>query len=413
MSLLRTRLSQFAREQRKKLRFRALNPLRYAIDSALMAFEADAADVRSCRMLLISDAEAATSEEQLNPFVLYRSDLRRNLKVVSMHMLVEDALRLPRLAFQSFDVIGLKLSFRIPAARVSEMGRLIKTLAGNRPVVYFDGDDDACIMHPEILSWVSAYVKKHVFTERGWYLQRFVGKSNLTHFVHCKYNYSFEDNPHAEECRSVYYAHLHKIILGWNVALDSNIVGLFAKETTQAKPMEKDVDIMLRGNVPKDWLFYLRKDIEPALEKLRSSFNVIVPRDRVSRDEYYREMMRSKICLSPFGYGEICWRDLEAILCGCLLIKPDMSHIKTVPNIFVANQTYVPVRWDYSDLEEKCTYYLRHEVERSRIARAGFEVLEGYYGRKGFLTSFAEILGRLGAGSGRDQARRAAQARVR
>ena len=399
MPLLQAPVTQSARERRKKLRFRVLNPLRYAVDNALMAMEPDAADRATCRMLLISDAEAPTSEEQLNPFVLYRSDLRRKLKVLSLHLLVEDVLKLPALAFRSFDVIGLKLSFRMPAARVSEIGRQISGLAGNRPLVYFDGDDDVCIMHPEILSWVNVYVKKHMFRDRGWYLQRFVGKSNLTHFVHCKYNYSFEDNPHAKECRAVDGTQLHKIVLGWNVALDSNIVELFARVTTDPKPMERDVDVMFRGNVPKDWLFYLRKDIEPALEKLRSTYNVIVPRERVSRDEYYREMMRSKICLSPFGYGEICWRDLEAIMCGCLLIKPDMSHIKTVPNIFIANETYVPVRWDYSDLEEKCAYYLGNEDERRRIASAAFEVLAGYYGRKGFLTSFTDILGRIGWGS--------------
>jgi len=406
-------VAQSARERRKKLRFRVLNPLRYAVDNALMAMEPNAADRATCRMLLISDAEAPTSEEQLNPFVLYRSVLRRKLKVISLHLLVEDVLKLPALAFQSFDVIGLKLSFRMPAARVAEIGRQISALAGNRPLVYFDGDDDVCVMHPEILSWVNVYVKKHMFRDRGWYLQKFVGKSNLTHFVHCKYNYPFEDNPHAKECRAVDGTHLHKIVLGWNVALDSNIVELFARVTTDPTPMERDVDLMFRGNVPKDWLFYLRKDIEPALEKLRSTYNVIVPRERVSRDDYYREMMRSKICLSPFGYGEICWRDLEAIMCGCLLVKPDMSHIKTVPDIFIANQTYVPVRWDYSDLEEKCAYYLGNEDERRRITSAAFEVLAGYYGRKGFLTSFTDILRRIGWGSDRDQARRAAQARVR
>jgi spore maturation protein CgeB len=70
-----------------------------------------------------------------------------------------------------------------------------------------------------------------------------------------------------------------------------------------------------------------------------------------------------------------------------------------VPNIFIANETYVPVRWDYSDLEEKCAYYLGNEDERRRIASAAFEVLAGYYGRKGFLTSFTDILGRIGWGS--------------
>ena len=43
-------------------------------------------------------------------------------------------------------------------------------------------------------------------------------------------------------------------------------------------------------------------------------------------------MRHSRICISPFGYGEICWRDFEAILCGCLVVKPDMSHVETNPS---------------------------------------------------------------------------------
>jgi hypothetical protein len=395
MSLLKARVAQFARWQRKTLRYRVLNPVRYAADNARMALEPNVAGAPSCRILLVSDAQIATSEEQLKPFFFYRSDLRRHLKVISMHLLLEDVLRLPKVALRSFDIIAVKLSFRIGAAEVSEIGRLITVIAGNRPVVYLDGDDDICIMHPEILSWVAVYVKKHIFRDRGQYLQRFVGKSNLTDFVHREYNYSFADDPHAKESRAVDSAHLNKIIVGWNVALDSNIVELFTNVIANTEPMKKNVDVMFRGNVPKDWLYYLRKDIEPSLRKLQSSFNVIIPKERVSRDEYFREMMGSKICLSPFGYGEICWRDLEAIMCGCLLIKPDMSHIETVPNIFRANETYVPVRWDYADLEEKCSYYLRHDDERERIVSSALEVLVDYYGRKGFLTSVTEILGRV------------------
>ena len=31
--------------------------------------------------------------------------------------------------------------------------------------------------------------------------------------------------------------------------------------------------------------------------------------------------------LSPFGWGEICYRDFEAALNGMLLIKPDMNTL--------------------------------------------------------------------------------------
>jgi hypothetical protein len=393
---IKDRLNQFAHWQRRSLRYRLLNPVRYAADNARMALEPNVTGgAYDCRILLVSDAQIATSEEQLNPFSLYRSDLRRQLKIVSMHLLLQDVLRLPKVALRSFDIIALKLSFRLNEAEVSDIKRGITEIAGNRPVIYLDGDDDICIMRPEILSWVGVYVKKHIFRDRSQYLQCFVGKSNLTDFVHREYNYSFADNPHAKESRPVDRADLGKIMVGWNVALDSNIVKLFTSVTAHPQPMERNVDVMFRGNVPKDWLHYLRKDIEPSLKRLQSSFNVIIPTERVSRDEYYREMTCSKICVSPFGYGEICWRDLEAVMCGCLLIKPDMSHVETVPNIFIANETYVPVRWNYADLEEKCSYYLRNEDERKRIVSAASQVLADYYRRKGFLTSVCEILNRV------------------
>lgn len=61
---------------------------------------------------------------------------------------------------------------------------------------------------------------------------------------------------------------------------------------------------------------------------------------------------QSKIAISPFGMGELCYRDLESIQHGCIIIKPDMSHVITEPNLFIENETYIPCKVDYSDLSE-------------------------------------------------------------
>lgn len=61
---------------------------------------------------------------------------------------------------------------------------------------------------------------------------------------------------------------------------------------------------------------------------------------------------RSKIAISPYGMGELCYRDLEAIQHGCIIIKPDMSNVLTEPNLFINNETYIPCKVDYSDLPE-------------------------------------------------------------
>ena len=50
--------------------------------------------------------------------------------------------------------------------------------------------------------------------------------------------------------------------------------------------------------------------------------------------------------LSPFGWGEICYRDFEATLGGNLLLKPNMDHIKTWPNIYTED-SYFKLDWNY------------------------------------------------------------------
>ena len=46
-------------------------------------------------------------------------------------------------------------------------------------------------------------------------------------------------------------------------------------------------------------------------------------------------MSFSKIGLSPYGQGEICYRDVELMQFGTLMIKPDMSKIHTIPNPYI------------------------------------------------------------------------------
>ena len=58
------------------------------------------------------------------------------------------------------------------------------------------------------------------------------------------------------------------------------------------------------------------------------------------------------ILISPFGWGEInVPRDYEVALSGSLLLKPDLSHLETWPNIF-NKDTVVQYKWDLSDLLE-------------------------------------------------------------
>jgi spore maturation protein CgeB len=114
--------------------------------------------------------------------------------------------------------------------------------------------------------------------------------------------------------------------------------------------------------------------------------------ERVNYKRYLLELLTSKIVLSPFGWGEVCIRDYEAVACGALLMKPDMTHVSTQPDIFKANETYVPLKWDFSDLDEKVDYYISHPDEARRIALAGQRYLLTYFKQKRFLKDFKYYL---------------------
>jgi len=93
-----------------------------------------------------------------------------------------------------------------------------------------------------------------------------------------------------------------------------------------------------------------RKGAWVVLEELTDKYTMA--RGRSTPSEFIEYMKRSKVGLSPFGMGELCYRDLELIQHGCLLVKPDMSKVITEPDFFKPMETYVPVKVDWSDLNE-------------------------------------------------------------
>jgi hypothetical protein len=399
----RVEFRRYASRQKQKLIHRALNPSRYLMDLARAGLEpaGPGAPARPIRMVLVSDRDAYCSEQQFNPFSTYRRELRTKLRLVSLQLVLNDVLKAPKLILSPFDIIGLKLSYCTTDSEALRIVRMIREAVGSKRIIYFDGDDDLGIQWSAILPYVDLYFKKHLLRDRRSYLKRFVGKSNLHDYVHHKYGYAFSARDYASqggkstviaETGPVSTGQLGKLSLGYNLALDRIVMELYKSRLVQTPPEAKKNDIIFRGKIPDDWSYYLRKDIEPVLRRLGSSYRVISPTKRVTPAEYYSEMTATKICISPFGYGEICWRDFEAILCGCLLIKPNMDHVDTNPDIFRPFQTYVPVKWDFSDLEEKCTYYLSDDSKREAIVTRAFQTLNDFYKGNGFIESIAKML---------------------
>ena len=107
---------------------------------------------------------------------------------------------------------------------------------------------------------------------------------------------------------------------------------------------------------------------ELLLEKIKE--NKLFLTGKLSHKEYIKECSSVYGLLSPFGWGEICYRDFEAIMCGNILVKPDMSHLVTWPNIYT-DDCYLKLDWNFENLENINNLIIEKEkilncIERSR-----------------------------------------------
>jgi hypothetical protein len=109
--------------------------------------------------------------------------------------------------------------------------------------------------------------------------------------------------------------------------------------------------------------------------------------------KYIAELRNSAGCLSCFGWGEICYRDFESIVCGAVLIKPTLAPIETWPDLFKENDTYVPFKWDFSDFEQIIQKFANGEFsDTAQNAREKYANALSKDGMQAFRERFASIV---------------------
>lgn len=78
----------------------------------------------------------------------------------------------------------------------------------------------------------------------------------------------------------------------------------------------------------------------------------IVDSKSLPREKYDSMTRLAKAVVSPWGNGELCHRDFDAMWCGAVLIKPYSDHLRTDPVMFRNGVTYFACKPDFSDLRE-------------------------------------------------------------
>lgn len=117
-----------------------------------------------------------------------------------------------------------------------------------------------------------------------------------------------------------------------------------------------DICAIYQAYHPENYNHKVRDDIfytehrSRAWDELSRLQGMSILKDKLPKEEYLEKMYKSKVALSPFGMGEICFRDFELMQFGTVMLKPSMEHIQTIPNPYIKSKTYVPVKDDWTDL---------------------------------------------------------------
>lgn len=224
--------------------------------------------------------------------------------------------------------------------------------------VLFDGNDSASLMGTYDVfkqSKAKLLLKNSMYKDINEYSKLSIhGRTYWGMSTENKFNYSIS----LEETRSETFKKVQLSGCNWLSTISPNWF--------QYKGVHKDIDVCALFSFPakennefciqtNQYYDQHREKCINWLKKLPSNIKVAMLENgqKIPIDEYYKIMSRSKIIIAPFGYGEMAPRDLEASMVGSILIKPDMSHLETIPNPYIPNQTYIPVKWNFADLNEK------------------------------------------------------------
>lgn len=276
-------------------------------------------------------------------------------------------------------------------------------------LIYFDNGDSTGVTQFELLPYVDCYLKKQILKDRSIYTKELYRKRLFTDFYARKYFTTLDDEwARGFPLDSKYQ---HKVGLSWNFALKdyrySNEVSQFfyginrfSNNISQLKLQRpnKNRKIIFAANYNLKFnselvAFQRIKLLNYLKEKYNSNPHVSI--GKIPKKQYLQTLRSSKAIFSPYGWGEVCYRDFETFIAGAALIKPDMSQIETWPNIYKSHETYIPISWKIEDWEESIPNILNDEKLLLEVAKKGQESYKKLWtnsGRIKFCEHFSNII---------------------
>jgi len=268
-------------------------------------------------------------------------------------------------------------------------------------VIWFDMRDSAGTTQFEVMPYVDRYVKKQIYRNFDFYFDPPYGGRGYTRYYYEKYGVE-DRSPY--EMAPLLRDDKQKITLGWNIgassylspsrrnrtqfgkvkrriAIEATAVGFLRRKPPAlwgvSPDCQRPTDIfaVLGTNYDRESVAYQRCLLLSQLG-LRESQNDFIG-GWLSAPQFQRYLQQSKIVVSAFGWGEVCYREFEATWAGAAFAMPDMSGITTWPDIYCENETYIPLPWHFDNVNEILDDALANPTMLRNIAKAAQERLVG------------------------------------
>ena len=318
------------------------------------------------------------SISQAYPFAYYSKQLQSGFDLEFRFTPLDKFLEANTSSMVGAEVVFLQTWYDVGLDVLEQTFEQIRKLHPGAKVYFLDAFAPT---HLHLAKWlqphIHGYVKKHMLKDRARYDRPTLGDTNLEEYYGDLYGIQ---RPTVDWQVPPGFA--DKVIIGPGFFTAPHFLRAFLGplENSQDRPIDLHARFATGGS---PWYAAMRSHAQQVVTSL-SGLNVATGAG-LAKAQYWRELRASKACFSPFGYGEVCWRDIEAMLTGTVLLKPDMGHLDVHPAVFIPGETYIPVRWDFADLPEKAEQIAQDANLRDHITKTAYHTIQNYLRGEGFL----------------------------
>ena len=297
-----------------------------------------------------------------------------------------------------------------------DIAYLKKLYSKNSNLYWFDMRDSAGTTQFEVLPYVKKYIKKQLYKDKTLYSKKIEGGRFYSDYYIKNYNIRDTQDYNSELINPIY---LNKLILGWNLGVSFFFDSIkFSKMEYYKEFLKKkffynknysmilddfenwdddgkkfDFISLMNTNIYRNSVAYQRKNLQKILINYDNKNKII--NNRYSKRDYYKTLRNSKVSVGAYGWGEVCYREFEAIKCGVAFMTADMSNIETWPNIYHKNETYQPYDLDFKNFLDDLKNLINNVNLRKKFVHNSKQILYDCHSLKGknyFLNKINEII---------------------